>query len=80
MEKALGPEHPHVATRLENYAAPLPKTRRSAFATEMKARAKATSTKHTKENAVKLRAVPGFPPPWTGVRMEELALMVGTER
>ena len=80
MEKALGPEHPHVATSLENYAALLPKTRHSAKATEMKARAKAISTKHTKENSVKLRVVPGFPPLRTGVRMAELGLMVGMER
>ncbi len=38
-EKGLGPEHPRVATSLENYAALLRKTNRVAEAVEMEARA-----------------------------------------
>ena len=49
-EKALGPEHPQVATSLENYADLLCKTGRDAEATEMEARAKAIRAKHAKEN------------------------------
>ena len=47
-EKALGPEHPHVATSLENYAALLRKTGRGNEAIRMKARAKAIRAKYTK--------------------------------
>ncbi len=49
-EKALGPEHPHVATSLENYAAVLRKTGRTTEAANLEARAKAIRAKHTKEN------------------------------
>ncbi len=49
-EKTLGPEHPLVATSLENYAALLRKTGRSTEAIKMKARAKAIRAKHAKEN------------------------------
>ncbi len=44
-EKALGPEHPHVATTLENYAALLRETEREDKAEEMEARAKAIRAK-----------------------------------
>ncbi len=49
-EKALGPEHPHVATSLENYAALLRNTERTTEATKMQAHAKAIRAKHAKEN------------------------------
>ena len=39
-EKALGPEHPDVATSLENYAALLRETGRTAEADKMEARAR----------------------------------------
>ncbi len=39
-EKALGPEHPHVAASLENYAALLRQTARADEAERMEARAK----------------------------------------
>ena len=39
-EKALGPEHPHVAKSLENYAGLLRKTYRGSEAAKMEARAK----------------------------------------
>ncbi len=44
-EKALGPEHPHVAAGLENYAALLRQTARADEAERMEARAKAIRTK-----------------------------------
>ncbi len=44
-ENALGPEHPDVAQTLENYAALLRQTGRSADATKMEARAKAIRAK-----------------------------------
>ncbi len=44
-EKALGPEHPHVATSLENYAALLRGTARADEAERMEARAKAIRAK-----------------------------------
>ncbi len=47
-EKALGPEHPDVAQSLENYAALLRKTGRSAEAAKMEARAKAIRAKHAR--------------------------------
>ncbi len=47
-EKALGPEHPHVAAALENYAALLRKTRRHTEARKMEARAKAIRAKHSR--------------------------------
>ena len=40
-EKAVGPEHPHVATSLENYAALFRETARADEAERMEARAKA---------------------------------------
>ena len=40
-EKALGPEHPNVATSLENYAALLRNMNREAEAVQMEAHAKA---------------------------------------
>ncbi len=45
MEKALGPEHPHVATSLENYAALLRDTGRGELATMVELRAKAIRAK-----------------------------------
>ena len=45
LEKALGPQHPDVATNLENYAALLRATGRDAEAAEMEARAKAIRAK-----------------------------------
>ena len=48
-EKALGPEHPHVAQSLENYAALLRKTGRATEASKMEARAEAIRSKHNKE-------------------------------
>ncbi len=47
-EEALGPEHPDLAQSLENYAALLRQTGRSAEATEMEARAKAIRAKHAR--------------------------------
>ncbi len=47
-EKALGSEHPHVATTLGNYAVLLRKTGRSAEATKMEARAKAIRAKRAR--------------------------------
>ncbi len=44
-EKALGPEHPHVAMTLENYAALLRQTARANEAERMEARAKAIRAK-----------------------------------
>ena len=52
-EKPLGPEHPHVATTLANYAAMLRKTGRSAEATRMEARAKVIRAKHAERNPAK---------------------------
>ena len=52
-EKALGPDHPNVATTLENYAALLRETQRNAEATEMEARAKEIRAKHASENPTK---------------------------
>ncbi len=49
-EKALRPEHPKVATGLENYARLLRATGRSDEAERMEARAKAIRAKHAKEN------------------------------
>ncbi len=50
LEKALGPEHPNVATGLENYADLLRKTGRDAEAAKMELRAEAIRHKHAKEN------------------------------
>ncbi len=44
-EKALGPEHPEVATSLENYAALLRQTARADEAERLEARAKAIRAK-----------------------------------
>ncbi len=44
-ERALGPEHPHVAQSLENYAALLRQTARADEAERMEARAKAIRAK-----------------------------------
>ena len=52
-EKALGPDHPDVATSLENYALLLRKTQRNAEAVEKEAHAKAIRDKHASENPVK---------------------------
>ena len=49
-EKTFGPDHPHVATSLENYAAVLRKIGRSKRAAMMEARAKAIRAKHAKAN------------------------------
>ncbi len=48
-EKALGPEHPHVAMSLENYAALLQKTKRNAEAARMEVRAKAIRAMHAQK-------------------------------
>jgi tetratricopeptide (TPR) repeat protein len=48
-ETALGPEHPHVADTLENYADLLRKMERDAEAEEMEKRAKAIRAKHAQE-------------------------------
>jgi hypothetical protein len=45
LETALGPEHPDVATSLENYAALLRETEREDEAEEMEARAHAIRAK-----------------------------------
>ncbi len=47
-EKALGPDHPHVAQSLENYAVLLRKTGRGDEAAKMEARAKAIRAKHAR--------------------------------
>ena len=47
-EKTLGPEHPHVAKALANYAALLRRTGRSTEAAKMEARAKAIRAKHAR--------------------------------
>ena len=49
-EKALGPEHPNVATSLENYAAWLRGTGRTAEADNMEARARSIRERRAKEN------------------------------
>ncbi len=49
-EKALGPDHPVVATSLENYAALLRETGRSDQAEEMEARARMIRAKHAQQN------------------------------
>ena len=52
-EKALGPEHPSVATCLENYAALLKEMGRGAEAEPLEARAKAIRAKHAEKNPQK---------------------------
>lgn len=49
-EKALGPDHPEVATILGNYAELLRRTRRESEATSLELRAKAIRKKHAEEN------------------------------
>ena len=49
LEKALGLEHPNVATSLENYAPLLRATGRTAEADKMETRAKAIRAKRAKE-------------------------------
>ncbi len=49
LEKALGPEHPSFATSLENYAALLRETGRTAEEDKMEARAKAIRAKRAKD-------------------------------
>jgi hypothetical protein len=51
-EKALGPEHPDMATILEKYAAMLRETEREDKAEEMEARAHAIRAKHAEQNPV----------------------------
>jgi len=51
-EGTLGPEHPELATSLENYAVLLRETGRREEAAEMEARAKAIRAKHAQENPV----------------------------
>ncbi len=51
-KKALGPDHPEVATILENYAAMLREAGRTVEAVKMEARAKAIRARHAKENPV----------------------------
>ena len=50
VEKALGPEHPHVAASLANYAALLRETGRATEAAKLEARAEAIRAKHAREN------------------------------
>ncbi len=51
--EADGPEHPHVATSLEGYAALLRQTERANESEKMEARAKAIRTKHVEANPVR---------------------------
>ena len=51
-EKALEPDHPDVATSLQNYAALLRKTGRTAEADRLEARAKAIRAKHAEQNPI----------------------------
>lgn len=53
VENALGPEHPNVATALENYSELLRETNRETEAAEMEARATAIRAKHVQENPSK---------------------------
>ena len=46
----MAPDHPSVATSLQNYAALLREIGRSAEAAEMEARAKAIRDRHAQEN------------------------------
>ncbi len=52
-EKALGLEHPDVATSLENYASLLRMTKREYQVAKLEARAKAIRAKHARENPTK---------------------------
>ncbi len=49
-EEALGPENPHVAQSLENYAALLRETGRGAEAAKRETRAEAIRTRHAEQN------------------------------
>jgi tetratricopeptide (TPR) repeat protein len=49
-EKALGPDHPAVATSLENYAALLRAIQRDTEAEKLEARAQAIRAKHAQQN------------------------------
>ena len=49
-EKSLGPDHPHVALSLENYATLLRETERKDKAEEMETRAYEIRTKHAKQS------------------------------
>ncbi len=49
-EKALGLNHPDLATSLKNYAALLRETGRGTEASKMEARAKAIRAKHSEQN------------------------------
>ena len=50
LQKALGPEHPNLASSLENYARLLRKMDRNAEAKKLEARAEAIRAKHAQEN------------------------------
>ncbi len=50
VEKALGSEHPDVATSLENYSTLLRETGRGSEAVKLEARARAIRAKRAKEN------------------------------
>ena len=52
-EKTLGPEHPTVATVLENYALLLREMKRGAAARELEARAQAIRASHAARNPPK---------------------------
>ncbi len=52
-EKALGPDHPNVATSLENYVDLLRKMGRDEEAEKLEARAQAIRAKHAQENPPK---------------------------
>ena len=52
-EKALGPEHPNLATVLENYAGLLREMRRGAAARELEARAQAIGAARATRNPPK---------------------------
>ncbi len=50
LEKTLGPEHPNLASTLENYSALLREVGRDAEAADMEARAEAIRAKRAEEN------------------------------
>jgi hypothetical protein len=53
MEKALGPDHPNVATALENHTDLLREMKRGAAARQLEARAQAIRAAHAKHNPPK---------------------------
>ena len=57
-EKALGPDHPDVATVLENYSLLLRKIGREAETTEMSSRAAAIRAKHTSGSLLEKPTLP----------------------